>query len=215
MRRYVYADETGNFDFGQGTGASRYFILTSLTVPDHAIELELQELRRELAWEGEPLPRGFHAANDKQRVRNRVFAVIAKHESRVDATILEKRKANSQLHTTESRFYAFAWSAHLAGLIPKLASSASEILLTAASIGTSAMRSAFDSEVRIAERKLHPGAVIRGDMNDAPTNSMLQAADYCAWALSRKWERNDVRSYNLISDKIASEFDLFGGSPAI
>ena len=75
------------------TGASRYFILISVTVVDHAIESDLLELRRELAWNGEPLTGGFHATNDKRHVRDQVFAMLARHEFRVDATIFEKRKA--------------------------------------------------------------------------------------------------------------------------
>jgi hypothetical protein len=33
----------------------------------------------------------------------------------------------------------------------------------------------------------------------------LQIADYCTWAVHRKYERNDKRSYNLIKVKIKSE----------
>ena len=66
MRVYVYGDESGNFDFGDQEGASRYFILTTVVVRDHAIESDLLELRRELVWEGEPLGGGFHATDDKR-----------------------------------------------------------------------------------------------------------------------------------------------------
>ena len=212
MRQYIYADETGNFDFSNGTDASRYFILASVTVVDHAMETDLLDLRRELALEGVHLPKGLHATNDKQRVRNRVFGILAQHDFRVDATIIEKRKAIPSLHTTDARFYGFAWAAHLAGLIPELATSATEVLLTAASIGTGDMRSAFEREIDIAVRQLHPNTVVKGDMVGAQTSPMLQAADYCAWALMRKWERNDTRSYVSISAKIASEYDFFGQS---
>ena len=37
----------------------------------------------------------------------------------------------------------------------------------------------------------------------------LQVADYCAWAIQRKWERNDTRSYDKIRNKIRREYDLF------
>jgi len=37
----------------------------------------------------------------------------------------------------------------------------------------------------------------------------LQIADYCAWAIQRKWERQDLRSYDLIRAKIRSEYDLW------
>ena len=33
----------------------------------------------------------------------------------------------------------------------------------------------------------------------------LQAADYCLWAVQRKWKTGDERSYRLISDLIKTE----------
>ncbi len=211
MRSYIYADESGNFDFSDGPGATRYFILTTVTVADDAIERDLQELRRELAWEGEPLAAGFHATNDKQRVRDRVFAAIVQHDFRVDATILEKRKVTPRLRSTEARFYGFSWYAHLTGLIPVLTQSSDELLIIAASIGTGAMRSALQLEVSIAESNSAMPVAVRSAMWPASTTSLLQVADYCAWALQRKWERepSDTRSYDLIRDRIASEFDVF------
>ena len=38
---------------------------------------------------------------------------------------------------------------------------------------------------------------------------MLQLADYCAWAMHRKWERADTRPYALIQGKIVTEYDVF------
>jgi hypothetical protein len=37
----------------------------------------------------------------------------------------------------------------------------------------------------------------------------LQVADYCSWAVSRKWERGVHAEYDLIAAKIRSEFDLW------
>jgi hypothetical protein len=47
-----------------------------------------------------------------------------------------------------------------------------------------------------------------------PTESdpCLQVADYCAWAIQRKWEGDDPRSHALIAPKIMSEFDAWRGS---
>jgi hypothetical protein len=33
----------------------------------------------------------------------------------------------------------------------------------------------------------------------------LWAADYCTWAIQRKWERRDERAYELIAAAVASE----------
>ena len=37
----------------------------------------------------------------------------------------------------------------------------------------------------------------------------LQAADYCPWAVYVKWERGEVRPYQMIQEKIRSEFEIF------
>ena len=37
----------------------------------------------------------------------------------------------------------------------------------------------------------------------------LQAADYCNWAIYVKWEREELRPYQMIQGKVRSEFDIF------
>ena len=209
MRSYIYADESGNFDFSSRQGASRYFILTSVAVTDHAIESDLLELRRELAWEGELLAGGFHATNDKQRVRDRVFDVLGQHDFRVDAAILEKRKLNPTRRTA-IRLYGLAWYFHLTGLVPALASASDELLVVAAAVGENDMRSEFYATVSTIENTCTPSVAMRATVWSAATTPLLQVADYCAWAVQRKWERYDTRAYNLIRDKITSEFEAFG-----
>ena len=216
MRTYVYADESGNFDFSNGQSATQYFILASVAVHESdivAIESDLRQLRQKLAWQGYSLPKGFHASNDKQRVRNQFFDILCRHNFRVDATILEKRKATPCIRTSDERFYRFAWYAHLTRLAPSLSSLSDELLVTAASISKK-FQTAFCTEIKVAERKMPANIAIRCDVADAAANPMLQVADYCAWALQRKWERqpSDTGSYTRISGNIATEFDLFGGS---
>jgi len=36
-----------------------------------------------------------------------------------------------------------------------------------------------------------------------------QIADYCGWAIAIKWERKEMRSYELIQEHVRSEFDIF------
>ena len=213
MRAYVYGDESGNFDFGNQEGASRYFILTTVTVAGHAIEADLMDLRRQLAWEGESLANGFHATNDKQRVRDRVFAVLGQHDFTVDATILEKRKADPG-RRSPTRLYSLAWYFHLTGLIPTLDAEFDEVHLFAASIGSEETRSEFRATVEAVVNIQDPSSILASAMWLSGAAPLLQAADYCAWAIQRKWERADIRSYKLIEDKIASEFDVFRGSEA-
>ncbi len=46
--------------------------------------------------------------------------------------------------------------------------------------------------------------------HESKSNFDLQIIDYYNWAIYRKWDSNDLRSYNYIKEVIKSEFDIFG-----
>ena len=144
-RMHMFADEAGNFDFSRKPGASRFFILTTVAFPrgHDALATDLRALRFELAWDGTDLRREFHATEDPQRVRDRVFELLRDHDFRVDATILDKPKARPETRSSDERFYRFAWLFHLRNVLPSLLAADSELLLVAASVGTGNRRRAF------------------------------------------------------------------------
>lgn len=65
--RFVFADEAGNFDFSRNKGASRYFILTTVTMDDCRTGDALADLRRSLTWQGINLPRPFMRPMTRRR----------------------------------------------------------------------------------------------------------------------------------------------------
>jgi hypothetical protein len=46
-------------------------------------------------------------------------------------------------------------------------------------------------------------------MHSATSHPMLQVADYCCWAISRKWKDGDLRSHAKIQSAVLTEFDVF------
>ncbi len=104
-RIHLYADESGNFDFSRRPGASRYFILTTVTLEDHAICADMLELRRDLVWRDVDVQNDFHAAEDRQAIRDAVFALLGAHDFRIDATIIDKPKAHPRTRVSDERFY--------------------------------------------------------------------------------------------------------------
>ena len=209
MRRYVYADEAGNFDFSRNPSASKYFVLTTVLIDDHGIESELLDLRRELVWENYNLPEAFHATTDAQSIRNRVFEVLNRHDLRIDATILEKSKAGPHVRQSEELFYKYAWFYHMRQVAPGVASGPDELMVIAASIGTKRKLRDFRYAVEDVMEQTSPTREMRVDMWQSAVDPCLQVADYCCWAIQRKWEIGDSRSYDLLSSKIHSEYDLF------
>jgi hypothetical protein len=208
-RKYVFADECGNFDFSSKPGASRYFILVTVTVDTCSVGQQLLDLRRDLALQGFGLDREFHAAHDPRPMREKVFAAIVTSPMRVDAVILEKSKAYPSVRVSDERFYKTAWYQHMKYVAPKIAASTDDLLVVSASIGSNAKRKAFHAAVTDVIRQVSPTAKARVASWSAASDPCLQVADYCAWAIQRKWEVGDRQGYDLIKGFVQTEFDLF------
>ncbi len=212
---YVFADEAGTLQFSPK--ASRYFILTTVTVSDWSSGDALLRLRRELAWEGVDTHPEFRASEELQPVRDRVFDLIQRLSFRVDATVFDKPKLWPPHRTPETTFYYFAWWYHFRFLaqwvLPTFDSG--RLLVVPATLGERKRKQeAFADAVRRVVRQFAPPEVVRFAFWRARTDPCLWLADYCSWAIQRKWEflwqgQPDRRSYDLISPKIRSEFDMF------
>ena len=208
-RHYVFADEAGCFTFENKAGASKYFILCTVTMPDCSVGNALLNLRRELAWRGLPLGEYFHCCNDKQSVRDAVFEEILKHDFHIQATVMEKRKTQTQLRITRDRFYKYAWFYHFKHGIPAMIPQGHDILVTAASLGTRKEKLSFTNAIADVMNQTAQ-AKWNADFTPAAADPCLQVADYCAWAIQRKWESNDTRSFSLIESRLKYHYDLFG-----
>lgn len=208
MDVYVFADEAGNFDFSRGRGASRYFTLVTVTLKTCEIGNRLLALRRDLGWRGIHLNSVFHATEDPQSVRDEVFELIGSADFRIDATLLEKSKAQPHLCDDES-IYKMAWYLHLKHVAPQVVGHSDRLFVVAAGIGTKRKRGRFYDAVYDVVSQVARCRSYRVAFWPASNEPCLQVADYCTWAIQRKWERGDTRSYDLISDKIATEFDVW------
>ena len=208
MRKYVFADEAGNFDFSDKDGASLFFILATVTADSPDVGDDLLKLRRTLAWDGIALESNFHATEDAQAVRGQVFDVLVDHDFRIDTTILEKRKTQPHLAGDEERFYKMAWFLHFKHVAPRITSAKTELLVIAAQIGTKKRRKAMRLTI---EDVVEQSTKCKWEVAFWPATSdpCLQVADYCCWAIQRKYEKSDTRSYDLIKDKIKSEFQPY------
>ena len=212
MRKHLFVDEAGNFDFSSHVGASKYFILTSIVMEDCDPADRLLELRRRLVWEGHPLTDAFHATSDKQAVRDRVFEAIVEMDVQIHCSIFEKRKTPPELHD-RLMFYRTAWFYHANMVIPPSVNSSDELMVVAASLGTRKEQIAIGKAINEMVRKSHRNRdMTRMAYWPAATDPCLQIADYCCWAIQRLWERDDARSFQLIEHLVAHHVELWGSN---
>jgi hypothetical protein len=211
---YIFLDEAGNLDFSP-TG-TRFFLLGAITKerPFNAYK-ELTELKYDLAETSTELEY-FHASENAQPVRKRVFDVIRAHLEgvRIDSLIVEKQKTRPSLQADE-KFYPRMLGQLLKRILETYdLRQFKEVLVFTDRIPIQKKRGTIEKAIKVTLARLLPStARYRLIHHSSKSNLDLQIADYCTWALYRKWNAGDLRSYQHIQPAVASEFDILDGPP--
>lgn len=207
--KFIFSDEAGCFTFKRVNGASRYFMICTVAMDNCDISKDLLEIKRRLVASGEPERNKLHATTDSVKTRSEVYPLIAECDISIDCTILEKSKAQPQTRIDDVTFYKYAWYYHLRKVGPILCPERGKTLITAASIGNKKKRSAFKETVNNVAQQIIPRDQWEVSFTDSSNDPCLWLADYCAWAIQRKWERDDDEFYKIIRSKIKSEYNLW------
>ncbi len=213
---YIFLDEGGNFDFSiKGT---KYFTLTSLTTTRNWQEIyqKLDNARYELIEWGIN-QEYFHCCEDNSRVKNKVFGIIDEFNNiesdvfRVDTIVVEKRKTGTKLQD-EKHFYAKILGMILKYIFKSVSSkNFSEIIVITDQLPLKRKKDAFEKAIKInlAEELKPIGIRYRIFHHSSKSHFGLQIADYCNWAVQRKWERGEKEYFDKIKPLIKKEFDVF------
>lgn len=216
---FLYLDESGNYVFSKN--GSEYLIFTALATGNpYALQHKLCELEKRLrkdkimAADSEC----FHATEDKQAVRDEVFKVLEESDDfTVDSIVAEKCKTNPVLRE-ETKLYRKIYH-YLLDYIFQRHQEVEKILIFIHAAPVKRKRHAFEKGIKETLNEIlgneRLGKEIKYHIQYLPTISSygLQAADYCSWALKKKWGdwggKIDLRSYNCIASKVKSEFEIF------
>lgn len=204
---YIFVDESGNFDFSPN--GSKYFILSCLLTFNPVMSREkLIDLKYKLLEDGME-QEYFHATEDRQIVRDKVFEIIKTLDDvEVHSVVAQKNKTNPVLHD-EDKFYKLMCKNLLQYLFRRAElKAADKVVVVLGALFTKKRQSVIIKTLKkeLKERFNKPFGIyfhqVKSDIN-------CQLADYCGWSIYIKWERADDRSYKLIEERIKSEFDIF------
>lgn len=208
---YLFLDEGGDLNFSP-TG-STYFTITSVAVTrPFVMDVPLTELRFDLLESGLDLQK-FHAAEDRQAVRDQVFAIIAQHlkSVRVDSVIVDKCKTGPSVRE-DAQFYPRMLGYLLKYVLDErgLGLQWSDIIVITDRIPINRKRAAIEKAVKTTLQAMLPaGAKYKLLHHESKSCCGLQIADYFNWAIFRAWERGDYRSLTPIIRAVTSQFDIF------
>jgi hypothetical protein len=204
----IWGDESGNLDFDPHTG-SKHFIVATMTTIDTALAGDLLSLRRDLAIRNlDVRPDGFHATEDKQAVRNEVFAVLARREVRVDCTVYTKQRLYPRIQADRDYFYKWAWFYHMRYVLPRVVRQGEVPFIGIATLGEKRKRTAYAAALRSVGEQCLKGMRPHLAYWSAASHPCLQAVDYYCWAVQRLVEGGDNRSYDLIRHQVRSLYSF-------
>ncbi len=208
---YIFLDEAGNFDFS--VNGTRYFVLTSVGMrrPFPALKA-LDDYKYDCIENGTEVEY-FHCYNDRKAVRNTVFDLIAAHSDgmRVDCLVVEKSGIAPPMQDN-TRFYP-AMLGHLLNLVVPIelnTGSAEEVIVITDTIPVNKKRRAVEKAVRITLSKMLPRVKYRILHHQSRSHFGLQIADYCGWAVFRRWQRGEGDWYDRIKPLVRNEFQIAG-----
>ena len=209
-RLYIFLDEGGNFDFSRR--GSRFYSFSCVTMErDFAIYPDLDRYKYEVIEFGKDIDH-FHCAEDNPHVRGRVFGIIQSHLNtlKIDNIIVRKCKTGTALQDP-AKFYAYMLGQLIRYVLNwyQLAL-IDEVIIITDNLPLSKKRTAFQKAIKLKFGEMLPaGATYKILHHYSRSHYGLQVADYCNWAILRKWETGDDSHYRAIRAAIRSQFDIF------
>lgn len=210
---FVFLDESGNFDFSNGSGATEWLTLTSLVTTDPSeCVMELYQTKHDLIATGHSME-FFHATEDKQEVRDKVFPVLAKLScARVDSLAIRKRRLFPDWREKEEFYprmlaYLLKYPFDPRGL--DVSRFSSVVIFMDVVDATKRQRNSLVAGVKQFLKPRLGGVTYSIHMHRSASHLYLQAVDYFCWAMSVKRERGEVRPYQTIKGLVKSDFDIF------
>jgi len=219
---FLFIDESGNFDFSpHGT---KYFVLTCMSTFKPVEERDrLIRLKYELLVKGVN-QEFFHATEDKQIIRDKVFEIITSLKDDIEAhsVIVQKNKTNPVLYKEEyekrgrkvvrivgTRLYQEVCRTLLQYVFRRSNFKGTDkIVVVLGAVFTKDKQSFI---LKTLKKYLKENFSIPFEIyfHRSQADLNCQIADYFGWAIYVKWERSEGRPYNLIQDKVKSKFEIF------
>jgi hypothetical protein len=204
---HVHLDESGDLTFSP-RGSRHYLFAVAWTYDPGPLARDLTALRFGLIKQGHNLD-AFHACEDKQADRDQVVALMTGYNTwKYAGLVVEKRMVNPAIREPHDFYPKFASMLLRFVLRGRVQRNTSRVLIYTDTLPMSQRRRAVETAIRATcETELAARPVSLPFMSlhhSRQSNTWIQVADYCAWALFKKWESGDTRTYDQIRSRLAA-----------
>lgn len=215
---YVFIDEGGDFNFTP-SGSRVYTISAVITLNPWELLDEISALRHRIlsgelhshlgqTYLERCLCHRFHASEDQQVVRDDFFEVIAKMKYiKAHSVVIRKNLANPSFREP-SKLYSRVTASLLDYIFKRYPYS--KLCIFVDNMPVSKQKEVFLKAIKTEIKAKQPNKEFAIFFPPSASNPFLQVSDYINWAIFRKWEKADTRSYVIIEKHLgAKELDMF------
>lgn len=205
---HVHLDESGDYSFTPR--GSRYYVLAvTWTYTPTPLAADLSALRFQLIKAGYPRDGrdlvAFHARNDPAPRRDAVIGVLLNHSGwNFAAIVIDKPRVNPVLCEPEVFYPKFAASVLKFVFRGRMRLGTTQVLVYTDTLPMTGKRAAAVEgmiKTTCANELIVP---FQSSHHSDASNMWIQATDYCAWAIGKKWESGDVTDYNKLRPRLAA-----------
>lgn len=210
-RAYIFLDESGNLDFGPK--GSRYFVLTSVVMHrPFPVSERLEAYKYDCIENGANIEY-FHCHDDRNEIRDAVFDAIVAclEEIRIDCLIVEKARVYPTWREGLSLYSRALDYLLRRALREESDAGVKEVIVITDALPVNRKRRTAEKSIQraVAENQI-PGMTYRILHHKSRSHYGLQVADYCCWAIFRKWQKGQSTWYDRLKPAIRNEFVPFG-----
>ena len=206
---YIFIDESGNLDFSaKGT---KHFVISAIsTIYPMDLAQELQNLKYDFLKNnfGGNEFEYFHASEDRQETRNKVFTKIASLQNKFQIDYIYANKSEVDANLQGTSFYNLLGIALADNLVKKNSQEDfQKIIIVFDKLLKNKDQNNFLKELKPKLKKIGKPYAIYFHRTLSDFNG--QIADYCAWAKYVSLERGENRPLNSIKDIEQTSVDIF------
>lgn len=207
---FLFIDESGNFDFSD-SGTTHFAMACVAALAPLESAAKLNSLKYDLLAEGHDIS-SFHASEDKQFIRDRVFSVIdGLGNIRSHVIYGDKHLAAPSLHSAEDLYSLFGKAIMKFALTAYGDDKYYQIVVLFDQALTSKKQGAFMAAVKPELKRLRKP--FRIYFHQMKTDANGQIADYICWSKYVELERSENRPWQAIQQTLRStSFNIFRSS---
>ena len=196
---FLFIDESGNFDFSD-SGTTHFVMACVAALAPLESAGKLNSLKYNLLSEGYDIS-SFHATEDRQFVRDRVFPLIdGLRNIRAHVIYGDKHSAAPSLHSAENLYALFGKAIMKFALLDFGKDKYHQIVVIFDQSLTKKKQGAFMAAVKPELKGL--GKPFRIYFHQMKTDANGQIADYICWAKYVVLERNENRPWDSIQQTL-------------